>query len=749
MKTAAFFVTPLVHDYLTSIYAGMRAAFDEHDCNLTFVSAAFQEYSVARQEHIIGSFASAAAANFDAYIVMSGIMRQLVHAGEEEVKSWVARLPQEKTLIIEDKIPGYRCVYKDNKPGMREVMAHVLDDCGYRKVGFLSGPATSFGAQQRESVYFDEMDRRGLPREERWFMRGLFQGGNVEALEAYVERNPDLEAVVCATDPLALDLYQALEDHGLRPGVDVAVTGHDDQPIAQRAQPPLTTVSLDPFDLGYEAGIEAVNLMNGRPQQHEVLSGHLVRRSSCGERDQSDQQRYAELVARTPFSAEEVSLEVLRASVKLALATEDSPYLEEIGPVIRIAHDITRGKDWRSGLTDQLDHACMRRFGTGMDRGEFRIDRFQRALNSYILALIDASELRFRHDLVRLMVEINERVANFVNDRRAEAKSNVARQGLELGGIIHSSLNIDDPHAAIQSMMQGIAEGGCDTAFLLLFPEPMSAEGGGFILPNTVLVSGAIENGVVRTCVDGGDKMPLAKAWSLVRETRGAHVYSAIGLFENQQLLGYFAAQTDDLPFTQFYLISMQVSYALRHVQMIREEQRLISILGESNVKLRQESHYDALSGLLNRRGLVDKLTDRLAGLPSQLGALFYMDLDRFKEINDTFGHETGDDAIKAASDVLRASMRTDDLVARMGGDEFVFFAPIHDASEAEAIRDRVESNLAAFNEKGTAPYRLMASIGFCVFDATRDVSIDEIASRADAELYRIKEQHHRDEHRA
>jgi len=291
-------------------FGGIRAAFADHGCDLVFVSSSFQEYATAKLEHAIGSFASAVTADFDAYIVMAGIIKQFIKGSESSFEALLSRLPREKTLVIEDNVPSYHCLYKDNRPGMREVMTYVLDEHKCQRVGFVSGPERSFGARERESVYFEEMDKRGLSREDRWFVRGKFQGNCSDIIEDYVSRNLDLEAIVCATDSLALEVYRALEAHGRHPGIDVLVTGHDDQPEAALAHPPLTTVQLDPFGVGYQAGVEAINIMYGRPQQQTTVSGRLIKRFSCGERVSDLANPFQRLVTADPFPTQDIAWEI-------------------------------------------------------------------------------------------------------------------------------------------------------------------------------------------------------------------------------------------------------------------------------------------------------------------------------------------------------------------------------------------------------------------------------------------------------
>jgi diguanylate cyclase (GGDEF)-like protein len=155
-----------------------------------------------------------------------------------------------------------------------------------------------------------------------------------------------------------------------------------------------------------------------------------------------------------------------------------------------------------------------------------------------------------------------------------------------------------------------------------------------------------------------------------------------------------------------------------------------------------QESYdrarHDLLTGLLNRFGLMEELDAQYANCPRFI--LFYLDLDGFKPINDTFGHQAGDKILQAVADRLRSSTREGDIVSRLGGDEFVIVAPdmspAAGTSFAHNIIRRVADEPYVLNTIG--PLRIGISIGFAC--APEDgVPGDDLHRKADAALYEAK----------
>lgn len=162
--------------------------------------------------------------------------------------------------------------------------------------------------------------------------------------------------------------------------------------------------------------------------------------------------------------------------------------------------------------------------------------------------------------------------------------------------------------------------------------------------------------------------------------------------------------------------------------------------------QLRFLTERDELTGLLNRRGFMESVRRQLAACreSGERGAMLYGDLDRFKSINDTYGHAAGDEALQEMAAVLRQQFRGDDLISRLGGDEFTVFVRGAGAAEIERILERLETALFSANTaraaSGAAPWVLAASFGAAYY-AGGDLSVDELLKQADSAQYRIKSQ--------
>ena len=158
--------------------------------------------------------------------------------------------------------------------------------------------------------------------------------------------------------------------------------------------------------------------------------------------------------------------------------------------------------------------------------------------------------------------------------------------------------------------------------------------------------------------------------------------------------------------------------------------------------RLSHLSGRDELTGLLNRRALKELVEKRLQHQrrTGAAGCIVFIDLDHFKEVNDTLGHKAGDEAIKMVADFLQHVIRPSDYAGRVGGDEFVLW--IEDAAEdvaAEKARRLLEYMPDVRKALGNADLGLGASVGICRSVAGKNFDFAELTDRADAALYRVK----------
>jgi two-component system, cell cycle response regulator len=155
----------------------------------------------------------------------------------------------------------------------------------------------------------------------------------------------------------------------------------------------------------------------------------------------------------------------------------------------------------------------------------------------------------------------------------------------------------------------------------------------------------------------------------------------------------------------------------------------------------------DELTGLYNRRRFF-VLTEqclKVAIRAKKRSLLLYIDMDGLKSINDHFGHNDGDRALIDLAGILKNTFRESDIIARIGGDEFVVLLESTDEND-EMLITRLNENIRDYNAKASQHYKLSVSVGIAQFDPEYPISIDGVLSKADALMYAQKREKRKQE---
>lgn len=169
----------------------------------------------------------------------------------------------------------------------------------------------------------------------------------------------------------------------------------------------------------------------------------------------------------------------------------------------------------------------------------------------------------------------------------------------------------------------------------------------------------------------------------------------------------------------------------------LREMTESLSLRSQS---FEQAALTDALTGMQNRRYFDDALREYLEEfrrIERPIG-LMILDLDHFKMVNDTYGHDTGDDVLRAVAKCLKEMTRYHDIVARLGGEEFAIVAPNMDMDMLARLAERIRKAISIMPiTSGNVRLKVTTSVGLAIWD--RRESVEQFYKRADAQLYEAK----------
>lgn len=145
----------------------------------------------------------------------------------------------------------------------------------------------------------------------------------------------------------------------------------------------------------------------------------------------------------------------------------------------------------------------------------------------------------------------------------------------------------------------------------------------------------------------------------------------------------------------------------------------------------------DYLTGVYNRRQLDNYIKSKIktSSKKSSFSAIL-LDINNFKEINDNFGHDVGDDALKDAVEIIKKSLRQNDMVARYGGDEFLIIMDINNYNILKNTVERIKVNTNYFNTNNKKPYHISFSMGYAIYDYRSKTTFDDFFRHIDQLMY-------------
>jgi diguanylate cyclase (GGDEF)-like protein len=223
------------------------------------------------------------------------------------------------------------------------------------------------------------------------------------------------------------------------------------------------------------------------------------------------------------------------------------------------------------------------------------------------------------------------------------------------------------------------------------------------------------------------------------KQSRQPYTYLIIltGNTEKDKLVTGLAAGADDYltkPFHREELLA-RVGVGRRIVELHRQ-------LEAKNLLLEELALTDPLTGLPNRRAIEDWATRQLSGA-LRYGFSFLVvlaDLDHFKAVNDTYGHDAGDSVLKKFSEILKANSRQSDICGRIGGEEFLFILTHTTQENARMVIERIRRELEATKfDFGGGRLTVTASFGLAGLEGTQPVDFNRLVIQADEALYAAK----------
>lgn len=227
----------------------------------------------------------------------------------------------------------------------------------------------------------------------------------------------------------------------------------------------------------------------------------------------------------------------------------------------------------------------------------------------------------------------------------------------------------------------------------------------------------------------------LCASYLVVAAIHAARVWDLLGATGYD----YGSMMLSDRLLAAFVFARILQSVLELYVVFSMNSQMLEDDLRQATAQIERMASTDALTGVLNRRGLAALGADALRRSQRRRrpSSVIMLDLDWFKQVNDTLGHVAGDALLKALALLCARSLREDDVFARFGGEEFVVVAPYTGSAEALQLAERIRLAVESEHFEATGGARVTASFGVA---SSRTASLEELLGQADTALYAAKQ---------
>ena len=730
-------VASIADDFSKRLTIGAMEAARELDVNMVVFPGKYvgvqhinEHYEAEYEYQYNALFDIAVEAKLDYLIVAVGTIAY-AHNNEFQ-KAFLDRLGDTPILSVAAGIEGYDCLQFDNRSGVTEAVNYLAAH-GRKHIGMIAGDINNAGFADRADAYMQALAANGLNYRDGYMLPCNLAIRCYDEVERLLDANPELDAIVCATDLIANDVYEVLRRRGLRAGIDIAVVGFDDLPMDIRMDPPLASVRADAIQLGKRAVLKAFHRLSGIPDDEQFVRTGFIPRRSCF--------KYVDDVAvtRKLFSGSyEDMLGHIRAyfAQRCENGTATQADCDLIVGFLTHLHEHYESQPVQEKTVGEtmalLSGVAPLRSDPGLNRILHGTYLWQ--LRNCHAANLPYLEMRHQSVWEDPNASTLESIARQYQER-SHIGNEFVRDALMFGG------NLKDNYARIMRKLNSL---GAVTAFLYTFETPVRhCYGDTFPRGLSWLFQAYSYGRDVFSPSRAERRMTTPTVFDHDHLCRGRrHTFIVADLFSAEMQYGIALLEPRDDDFLdELELVTYQLSSAVRTLNILRKQEKLLQELHASNLALERMSKIDELTGVCNRKGFYPA-AEKLISNPRYQDHRFivcFADLDDLKGINDTYGHAEGDFSIRLVTECLSSMLGEDAVIGRMGGDEFAAIVPLPPDTTIGTLNARKEAFIRRFNDSGEKPYRFDVSVGLreCLCDSADDLR--DALNRADDLLYREK----------
>lgn len=744
--TIGFIIHRLDNDYAKLLLKGALYAAEELNANLAVFPGRSLDSQLDNikytayeyQNNVIYSYASKD--SLDALVISAGTVGSFV--SDDTMKEFIDSFDGLPVVTTENKIGEYPCVRMSGS-GIKDIINHLIKHHGKRNIAFVSGPKSNADAEERLNYYKEALEENCIAFDPSLVAYGKFSEYCSDLVGELLDENKGrIDAVCFANDMMCKGGYKAIEERGLVIGRDIAVTGYDDSEVASGLKPMLTTVRADASLVGYNAVYEAVKLVTDGVCSDLDLNSYPIYRQSCG----------CEIL---PESSHDISSAEIKIGIIASKIIDEYIYNSTLGQkmssiVKNIRQYITTLLNYAVSKeeTYEAEDECKRIIEELTDIQTFdyvHADTLVSILNAakdYAVSLSGGNKDKIIKIQEIINYALSETADRVLNKHYAKVDDLTFTHFLINNITKDMTIHGSNEEKCYFSIVNNLYRIHMASSYIYTYANPIVHTAAmKWTLPESIYLK-SYHNGDKLAAITGEAQiMPCSQYFYnfFTPDRRRTAVISP--LFLNEEQYGIIVSELEFDYFPYIYSIIPQICAAIKLTKLVGQLERSLDAEQYRNSLLNRISMSDELTGIYNRRGFYE-FANNLLKAPENEGkraALIFGDLDNLKKINDTFGHDEGDYAIKTAASFMKSCFRQTDVVARIGGDEFAAFAVCEDRNIIASIPRRIKNMAALNNIRSTKPYNVTISVGLFELICSSDKDVQSYMDKADTALYADK----------
>lgn len=612
------------------------------------------------------------------------------------------------TVSIGLNVENFPSITTDNSKGFINLLDHLVKDHKYKNFTFVTGPLNNDEAKERYEIFLKTMRENNIEIKDDYIYEGDFSKfSGINAVRTFLdERKLKPDVIVFSNDMMAIGGIEELRRRKIKVPEDIAITGFDNIEESYFITPSLTTVNQPLYELGEKALETCLSVILGeKVKENIILPTRLIIRESCGHKEEVFNKEILTSGRKIKSIAKAKELK----SKFLEFLTEGSQIKKENYELFSKIYDLFFISLFKKRQTflEKIHEYLEKKFFVMEELKEimFLLDSFSKA---YL-------EKDLKKDAENLILKANKIISTY-SEKSLRYDQYKTNEEIELLGYIGSDLlssfRMED---IIERISTRLPELDINNFYLIFTDEKLKEK--------KLIFAHLRDKNVQEEIKLSYDEIIPKKLYPKERKE-----LIVKPLYFQENFFGYIVLEYGPKRGVIYEILRSQISAAIQGAKLFEE--------------LNQLAITDPLTQLPNRRYVEEELRKEIERSKrySRPLSVMVLDLDNFKIINDTFGHQYGDEILKKIGENLKKYCRKVDTVGRFGGDEFVIILPETNLEKSIKVANKIIKNLEKMEIRlpnGEKIY-ISVSIGIASYPETSK-DPEKLLSLADLAMYNAK----------